>query len=78
MSVHEIPAPTILKDQFMLYFRMTNRSDRTVQKWTDNLRRFITWCDDRGITCVTEVTPESWPPTAAICSTASTPARANH
>ena len=48
----------ILVDQFMLHFRMTNRSDRTVEKWTKDIHRFLEWAEERGITCVTEVTTE--------------------
>jgi integrase/recombinase XerD len=38
--------------------RMRNCSERTIELWTTNLRRFIAWCDERGIDCVSHVTPD--------------------
>ena len=37
---------------------MRNNSPRTIEFWEMNIRRFNAWCADRGIGCVTEVTPD--------------------
>lgn len=57
-SPGDIPAPEHLKDQFLLWMRMRNCSERTIEFWAMNLRRFNAWCDERGVECVTAVTPE--------------------
>jgi integrase/recombinase XerD len=38
--------------------RMRNCSDRTLESWEFRIRRFIAWCADRGVECVTQVTPD--------------------
>lgn len=57
-SPREIPAPELLKDQFLQWMRMRNCSERTIELWEVNLRRFNSWCAARGIECVTAVTPD--------------------
>ena len=57
-SPQEIPAPQILMDQFLQWMRMRNNSIRTIEFWKMNINRFNGWCSERGIDCVTQVTPE--------------------
>ncbi len=54
----QVPTPEILKDQFLLWMRMRNCSDRTLESWAYRIRRFNEWCADRGIECVTQVTSD--------------------
>jgi len=44
--------------QFLLWMRMRGSTERTVELWTGNIERFIGWSAERGIDCVSQVTPE--------------------
>jgi integrase/recombinase XerD len=55
-SPRDLPTPELLKDQFLQWMRMRNCSQRTIEVWEVNLRRFNSWCAQRGIECVTAVT----------------------
>ena len=45
-----------LQRQYLQTMILRNCSERTLEYWAMNLRRFNTWCHDRGIEDVTEVT----------------------
>jgi len=53
-----VPSPELLKASFLQWMRMRNCSERTLESWEFRIRRFNAWCTDRGIDCVTQVTPE--------------------
>ena len=53
-----LPSPELLMTQFLLWMRMRGCSERTVELWTGNIERFIGWSAERGIDCVSQVTPE--------------------
>ena len=44
--------------QFLLWMRMRGCSERTVELWTGNIEHFIGWSAERGVDCVSQVTPE--------------------
>lgn len=52
------PSPKELLRQFLQWMRMRNASPRTLSHWDNILRRFLHWCHDRGLDCVTDITPE--------------------
>ena len=54
----ELSSPQDLLRQYLLWMRMRNRTDRTLELWDYTIRRFNHWCAERGITCVGEVTLE--------------------
>jgi len=56
--MQEIPAPEMLKDHFLQWMRMRNRTDRTLEAWEYRIRRFNRWCTDRGVECVAQVTAD--------------------
>jgi len=47
----------MLQAQFLQWMRMRNCTPRTIEQWTFTLDRFSSWCTDRGIDSVAEVTP---------------------
>ena len=53
-----LPEPKILTHQFLQTMRMRNCSERTIQAWTYILNRFVSWCDERSITCMSEINEE--------------------
>jgi len=53
-----LPTPKILIHQFLQTMRMRNCSERTIRSWRYILVRFMQWCDQRGIECVSQVTAE--------------------
>ena len=53
-----LPTSKILIHQFLQTMRMRNCSERTIRSWQYILVRFIEWCDQRGIECVSQVTDE--------------------
>jgi len=53
-----LPEPKILIHQFLQSMRMRNCSERTVKSWLFVLNRFIAWCDDRSLACMSEITAE--------------------
>jgi len=53
-----LPSLEILKEQFLQWMRIRNCTDRTVQSWTYRMGRFTGWCADRGVECLTDVTPD--------------------
>jgi len=50
-----LPEPKILTHQFLQTMRMRNCSERTIQAWRYILNRFINWCDERSISCMSEI-----------------------
>lgn len=57
MSI-EIPSLEVLKQTYLQWMRMRNNSPRTLELWEYTLRRFLVWCEQREITCVTQVTAD--------------------
>lgn len=53
-----LPHPSILIHQFMQTMRMRNCSERTINSWQFILKRFTTWCEERGLECMSEITSE--------------------
>ena len=53
-----LPEPKILTHQFLQTMRMRNCSERTIASWQYILNRFIRWCDERSIDCMSEITPD--------------------
>ena len=53
-----LPEPKILTHQFLQTMRMRNCSERTIQAWRYILNRFINWCDERSISCMSEINEE--------------------
>jgi integrase/recombinase XerD len=37
--------------------RMRNCSERTIHYWSGSIRHFLRWCDERGVSCVSQITP---------------------
>jgi integrase/recombinase XerD len=56
---NNLPTPKLLMAQFLQWMRMRGCSERTVHLWTGNIERFIGWSAERGIDCVSQVTPET-------------------
>ena len=54
----DLPDPVVLKQQFLLSLRMRNCSPRTIECWEVRIDRFNAWCAERGITALSEVTPQ--------------------
>ena len=53
-----VPEPGILIHQYLQTLLMRNCSERTVNGWRYVLKRFTDWCEQRGIACMSEVTPK--------------------
>ncbi|MEM7456082.1 MAG: site-specific tyrosine recombinase XerC [Planctomycetota bacterium] len=53
-----VPEPAILIHQFLQSLSMRNCSYRTIRGWKFILQRFTGWCEQRGITCMSQVTPQ--------------------
>lgn len=53
-----LPEPKLLIHQFLQTMRMRNCSERTIACWRYKLSRFVDWLGERGIDCLSEVTPE--------------------
>ena len=53
-----LPEPSLLKRQFLQTMLMRNCSQRTTHVWDGAIRRFLAWCEQRGVTCVSQITPE--------------------
>ena len=53
-----LPEPKMLTHQFLQTMRMRNCSERTIQAWTYILNRFVSWCNERSITCMSEINEE--------------------
>jgi integrase/recombinase XerD len=53
-----IPAPKSLLSRYFVHLRMNNWSPRTIDRRSFSIGTFITWCADRGIDCVSEITSE--------------------
>jgi len=52
------PDPGLLAHQYLQTMLMRNCSERTVHSWRYVLKRFVTWCEERGIECMSEVTSD--------------------
>jgi len=48
-----------LQRQYLQHMILENCSERTLEYWAMNLKKFNVWCDDRGIEEVTEVTSDT-------------------
>ena len=55
----KIPTPDLLLGRYFVHLRMHNWSRRTIDRRQYSLGRFIAWCAERGIGCVSEVTAEA-------------------
>ena len=55
----KIPTPEMLLSRYFVHLRMNNWSARTIDRRSYSLGRFIAWCAERGIDCVSEVTGEA-------------------
>ena len=53
------PSPHTLLSRYFLDLRMNNWSARTIDRRTYSLGRFISWCAQRGIDSVAEITTEA-------------------
>ena len=53
-----LPETNILIHQFMQTMRMRNCSECTINAWQFVLKRFTTWCEDRGLECMSEISPD--------------------
>ncbi|MGB7344812.1 MAG: tyrosine-type recombinase/integrase [Pirellulaceae bacterium] len=53
------PTPTTLLTRYFNHLRMNNWSPRTIDRRQFTLGKFIDYCSERGINCVTEITPEA-------------------
>ena len=53
------PTPAALLSRYFVHLRMNNWSPRTIDRRNFSLGKFIDYCSDRGITCVSEITPEA-------------------
>lgn len=53
-----LPEPKILIHQFLQTMRMRNCSEKTISTWRYVLNRFTSWCNERSIECLSQVTPE--------------------
>jgi integrase/recombinase XerD len=53
-----LPDPKILTHQFLQTMRMRNCSERTISCWQYILRRFIDWCGERSLDCMSEITSD--------------------
>ena len=51
-----VPEPKILVHQFLQTMRMRNCSERTIRYWRHVINRFVSWCGERNINCMAEVT----------------------
>ncbi len=53
-----VPEPKILAHQFLQTMRMRNCSERTVVSWKYTIDRFVSWCSERNLNCMAEVTTQ--------------------
>ena len=53
------PTPAALLSRYFVHLRMNNWSPRTIDRRNFSLGKFIDYCTERGITCVSEITPEA-------------------
>ena len=54
-----LPAPSTLLNRYFTELRVSNWSPRTIDRRSYSIGRFLTWCNERGIECVTEITAEA-------------------
>ncbi len=54
----KLPSPKILLHQFLQSMRMRNCSEATIRSWNYVFNVFSHWSQERGIECLSEVTPE--------------------
>ena len=59
MSVSKIPTPQTLLSRYFVHLRMNNWSPNTIDRRSFSIGKFINWCDERGIDCVSEITAEA-------------------
>jgi integrase/recombinase XerD len=57
-SEMNLPEPKILTHQFLQTMRMRNCSERTIQAWRYILNRFVNWCNERSLSCMSEITSD--------------------
>ena len=59
MMSSNLPAPSTLLNRYFTELRVSNWAATTIDRRSHSIGRFLTWCGDRGIECVTEITAES-------------------
>jgi len=59
MSKANFPSPAALLSRYFVTLRMNNWSAATIDRRSFSIGRFIAWCDERGINCVSEITTEA-------------------
>ena len=58
MSTERLLDPSELQRQYLLWLRMKNCSTVTLESWKLRLKRFIKWCEERGVESLHGVTPD--------------------
>jgi len=53
-----LPEPKLLLHQFLQTMRMRNCSEKTIRTWQYVINRFVKWCHERGVECMSDVTPD--------------------
>ena len=56
--MNNIPQPQILIHQFLQTMRMRNCSERTIHSWRFVLKRFVSWCHERSLDCMSDITAD--------------------
>ena len=56
--MNTIPQPQILIHQFLQTMRMRNCSERTIHSWRFVLKRFVSWCHERSLDCMSDITAD--------------------
>jgi len=59
MSKANFPSPAALLSRYFVTLRMNNWSAATIDRRSFSIGKFIAWCDERGIDCVSEITAEA-------------------
>ena len=54
-----LPAPSTLLNRYFTELRVSNWAATTIDRRGHSIGRFLTWCSDRGIESVSEITAES-------------------
>ncbi len=59
MSSSKLPAPSTLLNRYFTELRVSNWAATTIDRRSYSIGRFLSWCEDRGIESVTEITAEA-------------------
>ena len=55
----KIPTPATLLSRYFVHLRMNNWSTNTIDRRSFSIGKFINWCGERGIDCVSEITVQA-------------------